>query len=264
MMAPTSFTSTLTPDSVCRWRVGRDGRLGPPPLIGEEVPLSYLVFLRAQPALGISFHELLGRDPDRGLYGGVNYRLLATLRVGQTLAATSEITERRQVESANGILTLTTLLTTYRSDSVVCATEAVRMVDLPAGSPKSAGQKAPREPVHPLLASFPPISRNQVAWLTVETGDMNALHLDVEYARARGFGDVVVPATLITALTERELASDAGERVVELDARYHAPTFPGEVLELHASRQGDEVSHEVFVQGKLRADGRARLQRSNA
>ena len=45
------FTIDVTPESVCRWLIGRDGRLpdsAPEP--GQDVPMSYLFFLRGQPA----------------------------------------------------------------------------------------------------------------------------------------------------------------------------------------------------------------------
>jgi acyl dehydratase len=264
VLPPVEFELLLSPEALSRWRIGRDGVIAAPPATGTPVPLPYLVFLRAQPVLGVNFHELLGRDPDRGLYGGVVYRQIEPLTVGQRVAASSVVQDRRTVASARGELTITTFLTTYRCDGVVHATEAVRMVDLPP-MPEADGAAAPaagaiRERVHPLLARIPAITRNQVAWLTVETGDTNALHLDAPYAAKRGFPDVVVPATLITALLEREIEAASARRVVELDVRYHAPTFPGEAIELCASVAGDAMAFQAFCGTGLRAEGRVRLQ----
>ena len=68
------FSIDITPDSVCRWLVGRDGDLPDEmPVHGAPVPMSYLFFLRSQPATARSIHTELGRDPDRGLFGGVLY-----------------------------------------------------------------------------------------------------------------------------------------------------------------------------------------------
>ncbi len=258
MTLPVRFTLRITPESLARWHIGRDGRCAKTFPAGAPVPLPYLVFLRAQPVIGQSFHDILDRDPDRGLYGGVSYRLLAPLRVGQTLQAVSDLQDRRIVDAAHGQLTVTTLLTTYHDGDVACATEAVRMIDLPPGPRPPQARPAPRTPDHPQMAALAPITRNQVAWLTVETGDTNALHLDAAYAQARGFSDVVVPATLLTALFERELSGTrAGLATREIDVRYHGPTHPGEALALHAGIHGAGVAFQVFAGDALRAEGRA-------
>lgn len=257
---PLRFGLPVDAASVARWLYARDGTLVPPPAQGSPLPLSYLVFLRAQPLLGLSFHELLDRDPDRGLYGGVTYRQLAPLHVGTPLQASSEVEARERVESASGLLTVTTFTTTYRAGGQVHAVESVRMIDLPPGQPGSGPAQAPREPRHPRVASIPPISRSQVAWLTVETGDTNALHLDARHAASRGFPDVVVPATLLSALFERELAGLAGVHPTAFGVRYHAPTYPDEGLELYASRDGASIAFEAFAGAQLRASGRAQWE----
>jgi len=255
---PLRFELSLHAESIARWLYARDGTLVPPPATGTSVPLSYLVFLRAQARLGLSFHELLDRDPDRGLYGGVTYRRSRSLPVGATLQARSEVVSREKVEAAAGLLTLTTLLTSYSIEDVVHATESVRMIDLPPGRPEPQPPQPARSPAHPLISTFAPITRNQVAWLTVETGDTNALHLDARYAGARGFPDVVVPATLLSALIERDLAAFAGWQLSELSVRYHAPTYPDETLQLFATCNGGTIAFELFAGASLRASGKAK------
>ena len=117
------------------------------------------------------------------------------------------------------------------------------------------------ESTHPLLTTIPALTRNQIAWLTVETGDMNPLHLDAPYARARGFRDVVAPATLISALIEREIAGAFARQrpIATFDARYHAPTFPDEPIQLFASMAGSVVTFDAYADGILRASGSAQL-----
>jgi AcrR family transcriptional regulator/acyl dehydratase len=259
---PVDFEIALTPEAYVRWCIGRDGRIVAPPAAGARIPLSYLVFLRAQPVLGVDFRELLGRDPDRGLYGGVSYRQMRPLTIGQRMEARSVVSSRRGVDSPRGRLVITQLLTTYRCEGVPYATEEVRMIDLPpAGDSPPAPE--PREayiPAHPALALAPPITRNQVAWLTVETGDTNALHLDGHYAARRHYPDVVVPATLITAVIEREIEQAVGLRMTELDVRYLAPSHPADAFAIHASRNGPELVFEAVVEQQLRAQGRCRLE----
>jgi acyl dehydratase len=259
---PVEFGIELTPEALVRWRIGRDGHIAPPPAAGDRVPLSYLVFLRAQPVLGVDFRELLGRDPDRGLYGGVSYRQLRPLAIGQRLQARSVVTSRREVDSPRGRLVITTLLTIYRHQGEDHATEEVRMIDLPPApdAPPPAQEPARHASAHPLLATAPAVTRSQVAWLTVETGDTNALHLDARYAASRHYPDVVVPATLITSVLEREIEVATRARIVALDVRYLAPSHPGDAFAIQATREGDELAFEAVAGGSLRAQGRCRVE----
>jgi len=261
--SPLAFEIVLSAEALNRWKIGRDGVIGAPPSPTERVPLSYLVFMRAQPIAGVNFHELLGRDPDRGLYGGVTYRELAPLRLGQTLQAASAVQGRKLIQTPRGELTVTTFVTQYACDGVAHASESVRMIDTPQASPsnesKPPAPAAACAPAHPLLARIAPITHRQVAWLTVETGDINALHLDAPYAARRGFVDVVVPATLITSLIERELEAALSRHAVELDVRYSAPSYPGDAFELYATVTGDTLVFQALVGTSLRAEGKARM-----
>lgn len=254
-----AFTVHASPESVARWRIGRDGQVAPPPEAGSPLPLAYLVCLRIQPTLGVSIHALLGRDPDRGLYGGVGYRAVRTPCVGERFAATGAVTAMREVQGPRGTMVLRTLEVCYRAqtESPTVVTEAVRMIDLPPGPPAPPAEGPRREPAHPLAAAIDPVTRTQVAWLTVATGDLNPLHLDSAYAASRRYPDVVVPGTLTTALIEREAAKLLGRPLAALEVRLTAATFPGEALALHASARDGGLAFELYATGSLRAEGSA-------
>jgi hydroxyacyl-ACP dehydratase HTD2-like protein with hotdog domain len=255
-----AFELVATPESVSRWQIGRDGRIGPVPRSGTALPLSYLVFLRVQPILGVSIHRLLERDPDRGLFGGVTYRAARVPRVGERFSASGSVTGRKQVSSPRGELTITTLVSSYRDAGSVVVEESVRMVDIPAGPPSPPAPAARRAPRHPKLADIAPITRTQIAWLTVETGDANALHFDPAYAASRLYPDVVVPGTLLAAVIEREAARVLGAPLLELDLRLLAPTYPNEPLALHSSRGAQGLHFELLSGDQVRAEGLARCE----
>jgi acyl dehydratase len=254
------FSIHITPESVSRWMVGRDGVLPiHPPKLGDDVPLSYLFFLRSQPAACISIHAELGRDPDRGLFGGVHYDRHRGIKVGDRLDASAAVTERKTVASPRGDMLMTTLVTRWRVQDADAVTEAVRMIDLPPGPATTpAAGPAADEALLPLgtPVSF---SRTQIAWLTVETGDLNPLHLDCDYATSRQFPDVVVPGTLIVPVAEQKIAAAAGNALHTLDVRFRAPTFPGE--EIIVSAAPDDTRNtwqfEVSGSGTVRAVGTA-------
>lgn len=251
------FALQATPESVARWRLGRDGAIAPPPREGDPLPMSYLVFLRVQPILGLSIHRQLDRDPDRGLYGGVSYRAARQPRVGETFIAAGSVTSRREVASARGTMVLRTLETQYRNASTPVVTESVRMVDLPPGPPGEPARGPARESALPLLAELAPVTRTQVAWLTVETGDTNALHLDSAYAASRRYPDVVIPGTLTVAILERELERAMGRALRALDLRLSAASYPGEAYRLHAGPRDGGLAFELFRGDELRAEGSA-------
>ncbi len=257
MSAIPRFSVPVTPESVGRWTLGRDDALTPPPADGSPVPLAYFVFLRMQPILGLSMHALLQRDPDRGLYGGVTYRAQRSPRVGEVLIATGEVSARREVPAARGTLVMRTLDVQYRNLSGVVVSESVRMIDLPPGPPAPPPRGPETPPAYPKIADLAPVTPTQIAWLTVETGDMNRLHLDRAYAASRLYPDVVVPGTLTAAILERELSRFLGRGLRAFDLRLLAPCFPGEAYALHAGAHADGLAFQLYAGAGLRAQGTA-------
>ena len=257
MNALPEFQVCATPESVARWMIGRDARLPAPPREGDSLPLSYLVFLRLQPILGDSIHRMLDRDPDRGLYGGVTYRAERAPRVGEVFIARGEVTSRKEIAGARGTMVLRTLQTQYRNAASVVVSESVRMVDLPPGPPQPPPRGPAKPPAFPKVADLAPVTRTQIAWLTVETGDMNALHLDSRYAASRLYPDVVIPGTLTVAILERELERVLGRPPRSLDLRLLAPCFPGEPYALHAGAAEDGLRFQLYAGEELRAEGSA-------
>ncbi|CAN0518553.1 unnamed protein product, partial [Laminaria digitata] len=172
----------------------------------------------------------LGRDPDRGLFGGVRYERHRGIRVGDRLSASAGVTDRKTVDSPRGDMVLTTLVNEWRAGDAPAVTEIVRMVDLPPGPPSAPVAGPDADEMLSLICAPVSFSRTQIAWLTVETGDTNALHLDRDYALSRLFPDVVVPGTLIVPVAEKALLAKAGAPLQMLDVRFRAPTFPEEKI----------------------------------
>jgi len=251
------FSVHATPESVARWLIGRDARMTTPPKEGAPLPLCYLVFLRVQPVLGVSIHRLLDRDPDRGLYGGVRYRAERAPRVGEVFTASGVVTSHKKVATPRGEMVLRTLETQYRNSASTVVTESVRMVDLPPGPPQPPPRGAQKAPAFAKIADIMPITRTQIAWLTVETGDMNALHLDSAYAASRLYPDVVVPGTLTAAILERELEKALGRALRALELRLLAACFPGEEFQLHAAASEGGLDFQLYAGNELRAEGQA-------
>lgn len=254
------FSIDVTAESYTRWLVGRDDALPQTvPEPGDDVPLSYLFFLRSQPAAAISIHRELGRDPDRGLFGGVRYQRHAGFSVGDTLTARATVSDRKSVDSPRGDMVLTTLVNEWRNGDELAVTETVRMVDLPPGPPSEPAVGPAANPDLGIVGEPISFSRRQIAWLTVETGDLNPLHVDRDYATSRLFPDVVVPGTLIVPFAEKMLSSSIGQRIETLDVRFRAPTYPGEEICVAAQKDTEmgDWTFEITGGGTVRAMGRA-------
>jgi len=260
------FSLELNADVAARWLYARDGVWPAALAQGDAMPMSWAVFLRLQPVLCRRIHDLLNRDPDRGLYGGVVYRSTRTLRIGDVLDAQSQVTDRREMDSPRGRLTVTTLATRYAVAGRTVLEESVQMIDLPKsvadpGARATRATDAPRSdpsllgsPIARLEQGF---DRSRIAWMTAATGDTNPLHLDRPYAQRRGFDDVVVPAPLITAWVEHQLSNHAGgQSLTHLELRYQGPTLPEQALEIHLSDPQHPERFEVRCAGLLRARGR--------
>jgi acyl dehydratase len=258
------FSVDLSADHAARWFFARDGVWPRSMRIGEPLPMSWAVFLRLQPILGVRIHDLLERDPHRGLYGGVNYRSSKPLSIGQRLDARAIVTDRREMDSPRGRLKVTTLTTTYREKGETVLEEAVQMIDLPAPSTSIAGSASPakvdaREGASgELIAAIDQgFDRTRVAWMTAATGDTNPLHLDRLYAERRGFADVVVPAPLITAWVERALSErHGGAALALLELRYQGATLPDQPLSLHEIPSAGPGKIELRSGDQIRARGR--------
>ena len=193
------------------------------------------------------------------MFGGVHYECHRRIKVGDRLNATAAVTERKTVASPRGDMLLTTLVTRWRVQNADAVTETVRMIDLPPG-PATAPAAGPAADTA-LSAIGAPItfSRTQIAWLTVETGDMNPLHLDRDYATNRQFPDVVVPGTLIVPVAEQKISAAAGHALHALDVRFRAPTFPGEEILVSAAPDAATGAwrFEISGSGTVRVVGTA-------
>ena len=250
------FAHTITPESAARRLAARDGSFAVPPPPGTALPLSYLCFLRIQPAKGISIHRALGRDPDRGLFGGVSYRADRAPRVGDTFSSSAAVRERRTITSPRGELVLTTLDVTHRAADGAGIVESVRMVDLPPGPPQPPARGPIEATALPRATALGSAGAVQTAWMTVETGDMNPLHLDLAYAQSRLFPAVVLPGPLMAALIEDAVTRVAGRAPIGLAVRLRAANHPGEALSLYA----EPTCARFRVHGPagdLRAEGEA-------
>lgn len=84
-----------------------------------------------------------------------------------------------------------------------------------------------------------PFTRTQLALFAGGSGDHNPIHIDSDIAKAKGFGDVIVPGMLVMAQLGKMLADWAGPsavrrwsvRFTNITPILATPTYYAEILE---------------------------------
>ena len=98
--------------------------------------------------------------------------------------------------------------------------------------------------------TMPPITRQTLAVYCGASGDHNPVHVDLDFARAAGLGDVLAHGMLIMAYMSRCLTAwIPPEALRSFDTRFMAIT-----------RIGDQITCEGQVVEKLAVDGESRVR----
>lgn len=93
--------------------------------------------------------------------------------------------------------------------------------------------------------SMPPISRLTLALYCGASGDHNPLHVDQDFARDAGLGDVIAHGMLVMAYLGRTLTAQVPQSAIrEFNTRFHAMT-----------RVGDAITCTATVTEKATLDG---------
>ena len=123
--------------------------------------------------------------------------------------------------------------------------------DGPSGTPRPAPEKPDDQPDHTVAVA----TRPEQALLYRLNGDPNPLHLDPAVAQKAGFEKPILHGLCTFGIAchalLRAFASDDPEALRGMSARFSAPVFPGENVEVEMWRNGAfrarAVERDVFV-----------------
>lgn len=121
--------------------------------------------------------------------------------------------------------------------------------------------------------TMPPITRLTLALYCGASGDHNPLHVDQDFAREAGLGDVIAHGMLVMAYLGRTLTAQVPQRAIRaFDTRFHAMTRLGDAITCTArvierTESDGAVCLRVAVEardqrGELKAAGEALLDLS--
>lgn len=101
------------------------------------------------------------------------------------------------------------------------------------------------------------------------SGDFSPLHMDAEFARARGYADRVVHGAFLAGLVSRLIGMQLpGKEAVwqNLALTFHAPTYPGYRVEVRGTVQRKlealgamQLAVEIRHEGKTLVSGKAQV-----
>jgi len=211
----------------------------------------------------------LGAHPDFALHAGQSIELHRVLDRPETVTVSGRVVAvhdkgrergalivmRQEIVRASDGAPIATLLTScFARDAGGCGS---------AGEPPAAPRTVPDRPAdHRVIYAV----RNDAALLYRLTGDRNPLHADPRAAQAAGFDRPILHGLCSFGMTCRAvlecIAEWRPERIIGHSARFSAPVYPGERLEVSLWRAGREVCFEAHVVERRAAvitDGRALL-----
>jgi len=108
----------------------------------------------------------------------------------------------------------------------------------------------------------PGASRDAIAQFSEATEDPNPIHVDLAFAKASGFPEVIAQGPMTTAHFARLLAQHYGAgRLRVLDVTFTAPVFPDEPLTLTATvaKVGELALVAAKLDGTVTAKGFASI-----
>jgi acyl dehydratase len=207
--------------------------------------LGYPGFIWRDPAIGADWRRLLHAEQSLELHAPLpvegqvrgETRFLEILDKGPEKGAVA-LVERRITDGAGTLLAIARATTFLRGDGG-CGGPAQG-----APAPHPVPDRAPD------LTLAMPTAANQ-AMLYRLSGDDNPLHIDPHTAAAAGFPGPILHGLCTYAVAGRAvlagLLDNQPGRLKRLDARFSAPVYPGETLEVRLWREGQGCAFQAFA-----------------
>ena len=198
--------------------------------------------------------ESLGAHPDFALHAGQSIQLHRVLDQPETVTVSGRVVAVHDKGRERGALIVMRQEVVRESDGAPIATLTTSCFARDgggcgsAGEPPTAPQRVPDRPSdHTVVYDV----RNDAALLYRLTGDRNPLHVDPKAAQAAGFERPILHGLCSFGMTCRTVlecvAEWRPERIVSHSARFSAPVYPGDRLQVSLWREGREVCFEAHV-----------------
>lgn len=232
--------------------------LGGDPVDPGQLSFLYEKGLRALPTLGLVVGSpgawfadpQLGLDFSRLVNAGVSATFHAPMPVEGEVVGRNSVVSVADKGPERGLLLVTRRSLYSRPDDThLCDIEttylfrgdgqSVEAIGAPLARPHGIPDTAPDD-----IVSFGTL--NQSALIYRLSGDLNPLHIDPEAARAAGFPRPILHGLcslgIVAHMITTRLCAGDPARLRSLAARFVAPLFPGETIDLELWRRGEDVT----------------------
>ncbi|MDF7776441.1 MaoC/PaaZ C-terminal domain-containing protein [Sphingomonas sp. AOB5] len=216
-------------------------------------------------------HPGMWLTPDTGVthshvvHGGQKLRLLAPMRAGMTVVATNRVAEiADKGEGRGAIIILERTLTDKASGDALATMEWTifcRNDGGFGGDPKLSGTFTPVPDRAPDWQA-PLVTTSDAAMLYRLNGDRNPIHADPGLAKRAGFERPILHGLCLYGMAAAAIMRRGDAGLVEIEARFSSPSFPGEPMTLSVWDDGDGTAFEIIAdaRGKRVVDhGKVRL-----
>jgi acyl dehydratase len=196
----------------------------------------------------------LGAHPDYALHSGQKVEIHRPVSQPASVAVTGRVVSVQDKGPGRGAVIVVRQDVTNARDGEPIATLTTTCFARDSGGCGSAGEDAPsphvvpsREPEHRVQYQIRP----DAALLYRLTGDRNPLHADPSAARAAGFTRPILHGLCTFGMTCRavleRIVAWQPERIATHEARFTAPVYPGDTLEIAMWQDGSTVSFQATV-----------------
>jgi acyl dehydratase len=248
---------------------------GDDPTSERNLPLVYEGHLRVVPTFPTTLawivaptFESLGAHPDFALHSGQKIEIHKNLCAPSNVTATGRVVSVQDKGRERGALIVMRQEVTNAHDGMPLATLTTTCFARDSGGCGSAGEPSSKPHILPSREPDRRISyqvRPDAALLYRLTGDRNPLHADPAAARAAGFSRPILHGLCTFGMTCRAVLDSLVEgepaRIASHEARFTAPVYPGDSLEIALWRDGSTVSFQASVRGVVAiSNGKSELR----
>jgi acyl dehydratase len=248
---------------------------GDDPTSDRNLPLVYEGQLKVVPTFPTTLawilaptFESLGAHPDFALHSGQKIEIHKNLSDPSNVSATGRVVSVQDKGRERGALIVMRQEVTNAHDGMPLATLTTTCFARDSGGCGSAGEPSSKPHILPSREPDRRISyqvRPDAALLYRLTGDRNPLHADPAAARAAGFSRPILHGLCTFGMTCRAVLDSLVEgepaRIASHEARFTAPVYPGDSLEIALWRDGSTVSFQASVRGVVAiANGKSELR----
>lgn len=234
--------------------------MGVDPINRNELNFCYEKNLKVMPSMAtvVAFDDTLfwncGIDVVQVVHGEQRLKMHKAMPSAATIISDARVTAAYDKGEGRGaLIVLETELSDKKDGEKLCTMESVVFArgDGGYGGPKGAPAPLPAAPTRPAdyVVEFETLHRQALIYRLC--GDSNPLHVDPDFAADGGFDRPILHGLCTWGhachAVVRSVLNYQPERLRSFGARFSAPVFPGDMLQIHIWQDDEEIRFTATV-----------------